>query len=94
MSQTVVVTIVCDGCGGDCSPYRTSSPHEYVVELSLQDIARYDGISAIYDVAIGPPLDGKKHFCDLECLRAWVEAQPVGRRSWTFRKRQQSAGGK
>lgn len=71
MNKTIE-SIVCDACGEELIE-DSMYPHKFVLELSVIDTIRNSG-GAQYCLAMYPPFEGKRHFCDGVCLGKYVES--------------------
>lgn len=61
--------IVCDKCGSDLSSHETPAT-EFRLVLDVETIKRNSEYA--YEAMYYPPISGQKHFCDLKCLKDWV----------------------
>jgi hypothetical protein len=64
--------ITCDGCGQDLT--TTSNSVDY--RLALRNEVIPNRGRAVTDIHISPSLEKDAHFCDLICLRRWLERRP------------------
>lgn len=70
--------VVCDNCGRDLA--YTDNAYAYRVLLTDEEIprserARRSGI--VTDMHLPPAFDRDHHFCDRDCLSAWVQKSPL-----------------
>lgn len=71
------VTVTCDGCGNDLT--STSNGYDYRLLLANETIHPPAGFS--FDMIAHPAIKENVHFCEIECLRAWLDKTfPVGGR--------------
>lgn len=62
------IKITRDTCSKDLSPKLTKYPHEYIMKVSVQDVAMHSEYSVIYSLAMRPPIEDDLYFCGLECM--------------------------
>lgn len=67
--KQVTTTITCDTCGNDLSPRHTGYPAVYILKVTVEDIARHDGM--VFAVMVHPPIKHDLYFCNLNCMREY-----------------------
>jgi len=67
--------IYCDGCGDNLSASGNSI--DYRLSLIVERIAPHDG--PLTDVMRYPPIKKDCHFCDLRCLRNWLDSKTAAK---------------
>lgn len=67
--MTKLTSTTCDNCETVIGSTNYSS--EYY--LTLSNSAKPYAGGAVYAMAINPPIDSEKHFCNLNCLKLWIE---------------------
>ena len=68
MTKEVQTTITCDSCKNDLSPKASGYPHEYILRLTVEDVALFNG-GAVYAMMIHPPIGNDLYFCNLKCMK-------------------------
>lgn len=71
--EKTVESFICDGCEKELiqdTPY----PHRWGLTLGNSDFNRNSG-SMTYSVMDYAILQHNKHFCNLKCLKEWVDKQ-------------------
>jgi hypothetical protein len=63
--------ITCDGCGQDLT--TTGNSVDYRLALRNEEIPI--GYDTVTDYHIYPPLEKNAYFCNLNCLRRWLETR-------------------
>lgn len=69
--MSATTQILCDACGEDLT--YTGNSMDYNLLLASQSKAHYPGSYVVTDMAIPNPMPKAKHFCDLRCLKAWLD---------------------
>ena len=71
MSKYKTFKVICDECAADITYTHYSSHYNICVVVLSHNatISRGEGCTDI----IKPPPEEEKDFCDLECLKKWVE---------------------
>lgn len=70
--MTVTSNVVCDNCQHEIS--CTTNSVDYRLALKVKALPIKPGISYVTDMLMYPPIKEDKHFCNLYCLKKWVEA--------------------
>ncbi len=68
MSETRAIT--CDQCENDLIS-NTSYPAKYSLELKAIN-TNINNTGLVFSVIVHPPLDSTKHFCDIVCLKKFL----------------------
>lgn len=63
------VTITCDGCGKDIT--ETGAMPAFRLHLSAEHVPSTTKVG--YLVLVYPPIREDHYFCDLYCLRKWLD---------------------
>jgi len=69
--KKVETTIYCDTCNMDISPKITLYPNQYILRVSVFDIAVHDPKNIIYDILMVPPIEDDLFFCGRDCMRGY-----------------------
>ena len=79
MSDKTKESVICNACNKELI-VNTVAPANFYLELRVQNGNRNETgpISASF---VNPPLEESKHFCGLNCLNKWAQAQVVLDRS-------------
>ena len=64
--RTLTETIFCDSCNKDISPTSSAYPHNWILEVSVKDVAKHGG--AVYALIMYPPLENNLYFCGVKCM--------------------------
>lgn len=62
-------TVKCDWCAQDIT--STSNCEDYRLALVVESKHRESGI--VTDMEIDPPINKNAHFCDVPCLKKWLD---------------------
>jgi hypothetical protein len=62
----------CDGCGADLTFTKNfHEPYLHVMWAIRESRTRFEDIS----LAFGPSFKGDRDFCNIDCLRAWLDRE-------------------
>ncbi len=65
----IKTSITCDHCGKELV-VDSKYPHNYGIHLYAKDYG-INTSGSTFMVAMYPPIDSPKDFCDLKCLASW-----------------------
>ncbi len=71
MSDKTERSIICDGCGTQLVVF-TDYPHRWGLTLASEDFNILDS-NMVYAICCEPELEQSKHFCNIKCLKIWID---------------------
>lgn len=69
--KKINVTIHCDTCYKNISPYVTCDPARYILKVQSENIARRNEMGAINAVMVYPIIEHDLYFCDIKCMKSY-----------------------
>jgi hypothetical protein len=70
MSDLTVKKLICDNCEKELI-IESKYPAKFALELKAINVGK-NSSGVTYAVAVYPPIDDSKHFCNINCLSEWA----------------------